>query len=507
MALVRRDLIRPDRSSLAGQDAFRFRHQLIRDAAYEAAPKALRAELHERFADWLEGVGEGRVDEFEEILAYHLERAHRLLEELGPLDETGRELGLRAAGHFAASARRASDRSDDRAAAALFRHVADLLPEGHPDRPRALYDVGLASVRGLDPPVAFAALDDAVTTAAVSGERSLEWMARIERGLVRTMIDPIGFTNDDFRTEVTSARAELEGSGDDEALAIVWMGLVQLEWIPCLFDAGREAATHAVDHARRTGDRSLLMDATTLLLATELLGSTSPAEGWPSLEGAVTELGREGLIGHVVLVHEACFHAMNGDFARARQGIREAEALAGRYGSDVWASAIYEFGGHIEEMAGDQEAAERSFRAEYEIHRRTGDEGHGSTSAAYLAVVLCRLGRFDEAEELAAIARVTGADDDLATQASARSAQALVRSARGEHDEARRLAREAVDLYAGAQSPWFHGETLIVLSEVSRAAGALEEAGEAARAALAAYERKGHQPGTAAARLLIDDLR
>ena len=58
MSLVRRDVLRPDRSSLAGQDAFRFRHQLIRDAAYEAAPKALRAELHERFADWLEGVGE-----------------------------------------------------------------------------------------------------------------------------------------------------------------------------------------------------------------------------------------------------------------------------------------------------------------------------------------------------------------------------------------------------------------------------------------------------------------
>ena len=170
MSLVRRDLIRPDRSMLAGEDAFRFRHQLIRDAAYEAAPKALRAELHERYADWLEGVGEARVEEFEEILAYHLEQAHRLLAELGPLDEAGRELGLRAAGHYAASARRASDRSDDRAAATLFRHAADLLPEGHPDRPRALYDVGRASVRGLDPRVAFAALDEAVAAAAASGQ-------------------------------------------------------------------------------------------------------------------------------------------------------------------------------------------------------------------------------------------------------------------------------------------------------------------------------------------------
>jgi tetratricopeptide (TPR) repeat protein len=506
MGLVRRDLIRPDRSILSGEDAFRFRHQLIRDAAYEAAPKALRAELHERFANWLEDVGEARVEEFEEILAYHLEQAHRFLSELGPLDDAEHELGLRAARHYAGSARRASDRSDDRAAATLFRHAADLLPEGHPDRPRALYDVGRTSARFFDPRVASSELDEAVSAAAASGQRSIEWMARIDRGLARLMADPLGFTTDDLRVDVAAARAELETSGDDEALAIVWMGLANVEWMPCRFDAAREATVHAVEHARRTGDRSLLMDSMTMNLATELLGSTSPTEGWPSLEAAVTELGRDGLIGHVVLVHEACFHAMTGDFLGARARIREAEALAERFGSPLWASAVYEFGGHVEQMAGDLEAAERSFREEYELHRRMGDEGHGSTSAAYLALVLGRLGRFEEAEEIATIARTIGAENDLATQASARSAQALVRSARGEHDEARRLAQHAVDLYAGAQSPWFQGDSLMVLAEVSRAAGLREDAVDAARSALAAYERKGHEPGMASARTLLDEV-
>jgi class 3 adenylate cyclase/tetratricopeptide (TPR) repeat protein len=503
MSLVRRDLIRPDRSMLAGQDALRFRHQLIRDAAYEAAPKSLRAELHERFADWLEGVGETRVEEFEEILAYHLEQAHRLLSELGPLDEAGRELGLRAARHYAASARRASDRSDDRAAATLFRHAADLLPEGHPDRPRALYDVGRASLRGLDPRVAFAALDEAVAAAATSGQRSIEWMARVDRGFVQMMIDPIGFTSDDLRAEVAAAKGELE-AGDDEALAVVWLALANVEWMPCRFDAAREATIHAVEHARRTRDRSLLMDAMTMMLATEVLGSTSPAEGWPSLEASVTELGRDGLIGHVALVHEACLHALTGDFVRARELIHESEAVAERFGSELWVSASYEFGGEIELMAGDAEAAERSFREEHEIYQRLGDAGHGSTSAAYLAFALGRLGRFDEADELATTARATGADDDLATQTSARSAQALVRSARGEHDEACRLAREAADLYGEAQSPWFHGNALMTLAEVARAAGLPDEAAEAARGALAAFERKGHEPGMASARALID---
>ena len=56
-ALVRKELIRPDRPQLVGEDGFRFRHLLIRDAAYEALPKATRADLHQRFAVWLEDHG------------------------------------------------------------------------------------------------------------------------------------------------------------------------------------------------------------------------------------------------------------------------------------------------------------------------------------------------------------------------------------------------------------------------------------------------------------------
>ena len=41
----------PNKAQLEGDDAFRFRHLLIRDAAYEALP-SVRAELHEGFADW-----------------------------------------------------------------------------------------------------------------------------------------------------------------------------------------------------------------------------------------------------------------------------------------------------------------------------------------------------------------------------------------------------------------------------------------------------------------------
>ena len=38
-ALVRKELIRPDKPELMGERAFRFRHLLIRDAAYDSIPK------------------------------------------------------------------------------------------------------------------------------------------------------------------------------------------------------------------------------------------------------------------------------------------------------------------------------------------------------------------------------------------------------------------------------------------------------------------------------------
>ena len=54
MGLVRKELIRPERPTLPGQEAFGFRHALIRDAAYASLPKQARSDLHERYAAWLE---------------------------------------------------------------------------------------------------------------------------------------------------------------------------------------------------------------------------------------------------------------------------------------------------------------------------------------------------------------------------------------------------------------------------------------------------------------------
>ena len=110
LALARKELIRPDRAEFAGEDAFRFRHLLIRDAAYQAMPKEQRADLHERFAVWLGAAAAERIAEYEEILGYHLEQAYRYRAELGVADDRAKELAGNAAEHLYASGVRADER-------------------------------------------------------------------------------------------------------------------------------------------------------------------------------------------------------------------------------------------------------------------------------------------------------------------------------------------------------------------------------------------------------------
>ena len=89
--LARKDFIRMAAAGLvAGGVAYRFKHVLVREAAYRATSKRLRAALHERFAGWLEAVAGERIGEYEAILGYHLEQAYRYRSELGLLDDDTR---------------------------------------------------------------------------------------------------------------------------------------------------------------------------------------------------------------------------------------------------------------------------------------------------------------------------------------------------------------------------------------------------------------------------------
>ena len=103
-----------DSSSLrpVRDEGFRFRHLLLLEVAYDSVPKGERAELHERFAEWLEGEGE----EQEEVAGHHFERAYSYRAELGSIGAAEQALARRAATRLGAAGRRAYERGDLQAA-------------------------------------------------------------------------------------------------------------------------------------------------------------------------------------------------------------------------------------------------------------------------------------------------------------------------------------------------------------------------------------------------------
>jgi class 3 adenylate cyclase/tetratricopeptide (TPR) repeat protein len=506
MALVRKELIRPDRTTLPGEDAFRFRHLLIRDAAYEAIPKAQRAELHERFAEWLERVAGDAVVEQEEIVAYHLEQAHAYRMQLGPSDERSAAIGLRASVRLASASRRATGRGDHVAAVNLLRRAVDLGPARGAERGRLLYDLGQALSWLGEARSAFATFDEAIEVASAAGDRSLELLARIRRSDTQMLTDPHAKPTEEFRAELEEAVRVFEELGDDAALATVWTELAQIEWMPCRYERAQIAARRAIEHARRSGDERIIAAPLLFAIAAGMFGTASPAKGIASLDELSQDLSRSRQMEAFALVSRGYYLGMEGSFDEARRLLDAAHEVEQGLGLRFDMAANREQLGQLELYAADAAAAERAYRENYDISDELGDEGHKSTAAANLARALCALERFDEAEGYAEMAVRIAAEDDLASQTAGRSARALVLAARGELAEAERLAREAVALYADAETPNPHGDAWMDLAKVLRTAGKPAEAAAAAREALSLYERKGNAPASASTRAFIEAL-
>jgi class 3 adenylate cyclase/tetratricopeptide (TPR) repeat protein len=506
MGLVRKELIHPQRTTLPGEDAFRFRHLLIRDAAYDAIAKTRRAEMHEHVAEWLERTAGEAVVEQEEIVGYHLERACRYRRQLAPSDERSEALGRRAATRLATAGRRASGRGDFPAAVNLLRRALSIGGQDDPERAATLYHLGVALDEVGDSHETLAAFDEAMRLSTLLGDRSLEWLARIWRSGVQVNLDPHSKSTEECRDELEVAIRAFEELDEEVGLATAWTKLAFLDFIPCRYDHANHAAHRAVERARRTGDDRLFTEAITYLLFSQVFGSSTPEEGRRTLDGLTEDLSRTRSLEATALAVRGWFQALEGSFDDARRLTRLAVGIAEALGSRVMIATYEAFVGDVEFMAGDLTAALGARRRNYEILDELDQKGFKSTAAAYLAEVLCALGRFDEADRYAEIARDVAAEDDLSSQVFGRSAQAMVLSSRGGSDMAERLAWEAVQMLEGAESPQMQGEARMDLAQVLRIAGKIGEAEQAAGEALGYFERKGNRPLAASARSLLEEL-
>jgi tetratricopeptide (TPR) repeat protein len=282
--------------------------------------------------------------------------------------------------------------------------------------------------------------------------------------------------------------------------------LAFLEFMPLRFDRAEQAARRAVAYARACDDDRLLLDSFRTLLFSQVFGTTTPEEGVRALDGMLEDVSGSRPIEASTLAVRGSFEAMEGSFDEARRLTNRAIGIEEALGARVMVAVYEDFLGDVEVEAGDPIAAERAVRRSYEIYEEMGLGSFKSTAAANLARVLCTLGRFDEAEGYAEIARSVAAEDDLASQVFGRSAQAIVLAARGEFDVAERLAREAVQMLEGAESPGAQGAVRMDLARVLRMAGKKKEAELAAHEALELFERKGNRASSASTQAFLEEL-
>jgi class 3 adenylate cyclase/tetratricopeptide (TPR) repeat protein len=484
-ALVRQDLLRPDRAVFPGEKAFRFRHLLIRDAAYQALSKADRAGLHERFARWLEERGTGLV-ELDELAGYHLEQASGYRCELGPADDNARRLAADAAAHLEAAGRRAMDRGDTAAAVNLLERAEALLP------PREMnLALQLSLTRGL---AESGRIDDAVARAArvagqcsAAGDQVGALRARLEGMRWQVNADP-GRWLAELDTLVKEARPAIEKDGDAAALAALENAVGYLA-----YNRGRQAAalaafTRGMHHARQAGDLWFETSMRAVAATCIYLGPAPISEALPWLDDARKQSA--GYQPRLDLM-EAALLAELGCFDQARALLTETVAQVNERGLAMLAGYAMQVAWRIEMLAGDNAAAERVARRGCEQLDRLGEHGYLSTQSCQLADALYALGRYEEAERWALRGLELGSSDDLATQFLGLSVRSRLSARKGDMTAALALAERVDGLARVSDDPRDPADAALNRAEISYLAGDHAQVTELVDDAVKHYARKG----------------
>ena len=477
MALVRQELIRPERSELPGEDAFRFAHALIREAAYRALPKQRRADVHERVAHWTAD----RPGASDATVGHHLAEAYRYRTELGNRGEHEQALAGEAAERLADAADAASLRGDPDAAARLLDHAASLLEwfpaaraETLPALAAALFEAGRIDE-------ATRVADEAI---AVAPDDRLRVRAQVERELIRLEAET-GAGFEPARRLAETGLAALAGDDYGQCRLLYLHG--RIAW-----DTGRAgdaedlwaAASTAAERADAQRELFELIGWRALAAA---LGPTPVAVAIERCEAWREHVAGSPLATASTLNPLALLHAMAGDAERAEQLLGDAREILGALGGLTAGVAHLEAWTEI--FLGRPERAETALQADLE----SAPEGGGrATTAALLAQVARRAG-----------AARGGGGAVPAGRAAPPRARTRSRSPSGERrrpgSSPRRGGAPTPRRWLAKRSPtpsrtdllWHQGDAMLALAEVLRRCERTDEAERAIRAGRALYDRKG----------------
>ncbi len=469
-ALERKQLFRVDQAALPGQDAYRFRHILIREAAYERVAKEVRARWHERFADWLEALAGERAGEYEDLLGHHLAEAARYRLEIGDIGAETRALGRRAATLFRHVADRVAAQGDFVAAARLLRRVAALLPADDPARSIAIADCAgwLFTAGHIDVAAGLSAAASAA--AGASGDRASQLVCEaLERMLEISAKANVGPGEEQAALDDARAGAEeTERAGRVGEAARLWYLTAIWEGNTLLRCArGREAAERTLELGRRAGSPWL-----------ETFGVVSSVMFLLRGRGRIPDLLRTGEqaaagFGRAVrgdyLADAAALLAQRGEAGAAVAASADVIAIAQELGFKAYVSQWME-GAVLVDAGRPVEAIEPLGRAAASA-REAGDVGSASSIIGLLARAHALVGDVDEAARRSAEARALSPPSDRWSALLWRGAAVRVCAAQARPVDARALADEMVAIVADIDYPGIEFHARLDAAEGYRAAG------------------------------------
>jgi predicted ATPase len=362
LALTRKELLRPDRSLYEGDDGFRFNHVLIRDVAYASMPKELRADLHTRLAFWLESQTGAQLTGQDEMVGYHLEQAYLTRAELGRDNVDARAVALKGGHLLGRAGRRALDRGEFAAAAALLERACRLLVVEPNERAVLLAELGRA-LRGTGAlEAADAALAHAIDDARRHNDQPTKLRAELQRAHIAYMrASP---TPDALREVARRAIAVFEPIRSDADLADAWQVMSLAE----LAERDRGAQLLAVQQARRyavaSGDTRRQIEAWNEVGGAMLFGRTPVDEVLAFLDEELAWADERGLavVEADALLGGPYLYARLGRFDEARDHLERSKAICRELGIAYGLAEAHVAGAAMEMLVGDVEAAERELR-------------------------------------------------------------------------------------------------------------------------------------------------
>jgi class 3 adenylate cyclase/tetratricopeptide (TPR) repeat protein len=490
-ALVDKQLLRPVDPRSPGEEAFQFRHLLIRDAAYAAIPKQARVELHERFAGWLETATVARAREYGEIVGYHLEQAYQYRTALGPVDDHARQVAVRAADRLATAGQRVLDGADMPAAVNLLARAVALRTERDPARLALLPDLARALTETGELTQAQALLSEATEGADALGDRRIGAYAILERLRLGANLAVAGWA-EEARREVERLVPVFEELGDDHGLARSWglLGMTLRLW--CQVEGSEEARQRAVAYARRAGDeREAAVNLGAFALAA-LDGPVPVPDGVRRCERILAESGGQRRVEGQALLALGGLRAMEGDLAGARRLLARSRSIFDELGMRLLVAELLRVSGQVELLAGDPVAAGRELRSGYETLEGMGEQSNRCLLAALLAHTLYAQGHGEEAAGYLQASEDDIAFDDFAARIAWGSARSRLLAGQGKVREGERLARMVVELARETDAIGLRGGALLNLAAVIRLAGRPADAAPLVEEARALYQRKGN---------------